>query len=80
MTNKLMVVVVVVVAVSFYVVFFSMHNPSRKNYPGYDTKQSNGDIPVMLELWGMLCTYLLPSLPGSLNPGVAAPESVLSMG
>ena len=28
--------------------------------PGYDTKQSDGEIPVMLELWGMRST---PSLP-----------------
>ena len=26
---------------------------------GYDTKQSDGEIPVMLELWGMQSTPLL---------------------
>ena len=34
----------------------------------------------MLELRGMLCTILLPSLPGPLEPGGVAPDSVLSMG
>ena len=48
-------------------------------YPGYDTKQSNGEAPVMLELWRMRSTTLLPSLPGPLWPGVVAPERVLSM-
>ena len=34
----------------------------------------------MLELWGMQCTPLLPSLSGLLWPGVVAPARVLSMG
>ena len=34
----------------------------------------------MLELWGIRSTFSLPSLPGSLWPGVAAPDWVLSMG
>ena len=42
--------------------------------PRYDTKQFDGEVPVMLELWGMLSTPLLPSLPGSLWPGVVAPD------
>ena len=41
--------------------------------PGYDTKQSDGKAPVMLEL-------LLPSLPGPLWPRVVAPDRVISMG
>ena len=32
----------------------------------------------MLELWGMRSTPLLPSLPGSLWPGVITPDRVLS--
>ena len=47
--------------------------------PGHDTKQSDGEVPVMLELWGMLGTSSLPSLPGPLWPGVLAPDKVLSM-
>ena len=38
----------------------------------YDTKQPNGEVPVMLELWGMRSTPLLPLLPGPLWPGVVA--------
>ena len=34
----------------------------------------------MLELWGMQSIPLLPSLPGSLWPGVVAPDRFLSMG
>ena len=46
----------------------------------YDTKQPDGEIPVMLELWGMWSTPSLPSLPGQLWPVVVAPDRVLSMG
>ena len=34
----------------------------------------------MLELWRAQSTSLLPTLPGSLWPGVVAPDRVLSMG
>ena len=37
------------------------HGSSR-----YDTKQSDGEVPVMLELWGMQSTPSLPSFPGPL--------------
>ena len=47
--------------------------------PGYDTKQSDGESPVMLELWGMRSTPSLPSLPGPLWPGMVAPDKPLSM-
>ena len=58
--------------------------------PGYDTKQSDGEVPVMLELWGMWSTpsecdteqsngeapvILLP-----LWPRMVAPDRALSMG
>ena len=46
-------------------------------YPVYDTKQSDGEVPVMLELWGMRSTLSLTSLPGLLWPGVAAPDRVI---
>ena len=45
-----------------------------------DTKQSNGDIPAMLELWGVWHTPSLPSLPDPLWPKVVVPDRVLSMG
>ena len=53
---------------------------SSNECPGYDTKQSDGEVPVMLELWGMWSTPSLPSLTGPLWLGVVAPDSVLSMG
>ena len=46
----------------------------------YDTKQSDGEVPAVLELWRMRSTPSLPSLPGPLWPGVVAPDKVLSMG
>ena len=53
--------------------------PSNK-CPEYDTKQSDGEAPVMLELWGMQSPPSLPSLPGPLWPRVVASDRVLSMG
>ena len=47
---------------------------------GTSTKQSNGDVPVMLGLWGMQSSVSLPLLPGPLWPGVVAPDRALSMG
>ena len=54
-------------------------DPFQHDCPEYDTKQSDGEVPVMLELWGMQSTSSLPSLPGPLWPGVAAPDRVLSI-
>ena len=48
--------------------------------PGYDTKQSDGEVPVILELWGMRSTSSLPSLPGPLWPGMVAPDEAISIG
>ena len=48
--------------------------------PGYETKQSNGKAPVMLELLGMQNTPLLPLFPGPLWAGMIAPVRILSMG
>ena len=36
--------------------------------PVYDTKQSDGDDAVMLELWGMWSTSSLPLLQDPLRP------------
>ena len=41
---------------------------------GYDTKQFDGEAPIMLELWGMQSTFSLPFLPGPLGPGVVGPD------
>ena len=46
---------------------------------GYDTKQSDVEVPVMLELWGMRSTPSLPSLPGPLWPDVVTLDQVLYM-
>ena len=54
--------------------------PSPNKFPEYDTKQSDGEVPVMLELWGMWSTPTLPSHTGLLLPGVLAPDRALSMG
>ena len=48
--------------------------------PEYDTKQSDGEAPVILELWRMQSTPSLPLLPGPLWLGVVTLERVLSMG
>ena len=45
----------------------------------YDMKQSDGEVLVTLELWGM-STPLLTSLPGAVWPRVVASDRVLSMG
>ena len=54
--------------------------PPRNECPGYDTKQSDGEVLVMLELWGILSTSSLPFLSGPLWPGMVAPDRALSMG
>ena len=48
--------------------------------PRYDTKQSDDEAPVMLELWGMQSTPSLPSLPGPLCSRVVAAVRVPVMG
>ena len=53
------------------------HHPDE--CPGYNTKQYDGEAPVMLELWGMQSSPLLPSLPCPLWPRVVALDRVLSM-
>ena len=47
----------------------------HNEFPGYDTKQSDGEVPVMLQ-----SIPLLTLLPGPLCPGVVAPDRALSMG
>ena len=48
--------------------------PPPNECPGYDTKQSDGEVLAMLELWGMRNTPSLPSLPGPLCSEVVAPD------
>ena len=54
--------------------------PSDNECPEYDTKQSDGEVPVMLGLWGMRSTLSLPLLPGPLWPGMVALHRALSVG
>ena len=48
--------------------------------PGYDIKQSDCEVPVMLGPWGIWGTISLPLLHGPLWPSVVAPDRALSMG
>ena len=45
----------------------------------YDTKKAAGESPVMLELWVMLSTSLLPLLPDLLWPSMVELDRVLSL-
>ena len=48
--------------------------------PVYDTKQFDGKVSVMLELWEMQSNPTLASLPGPLWPRVVAPNRILTIG
>ena len=50
---------------------------SPNKCPRYDTKQSDGEASVDLELWGMPSTPSLPSLPDPLKLGVVALELLI---
>ena len=54
--------------------------PPPSECPGYNTKQSDGEVPAVPGLWGMRSIPLLPLLPGPLWPGIVAPDRALSMG
>ena len=58
----------------------NVRSPYPNECPGYDTKQSDGEAVVKLEIWGMRSTLSLPSLSGPLWPGLVAPDRVLSIG
>ena len=53
---------------------------NSKECPGYDTKQSDGEGLVVLELWRMQSTLSLSSLPDLPWSKVVAPDRVLSIG
>ena len=53
---------------------------SHNEYPGYDTKQSDGEVPVMLVLWRMQSTPSLLLLSGPFGPGMVALGKAQSMG
>ena len=59
-----------------YTDWFSAERQDSQNLsPGYDTKQFDGDAPVMLELWEMRSTPLMLSR----WPRMVAPDMVLSI-
>ena len=66
--------------VEFTGCFFAEELDSHNVCPGYKTKQSHSEAPVMLELWSMQSTPSLPSLLGQLRPGEVTPDRVLSVG
>ena len=51
-----------------------VRSPRSNECPEFDTKQSDGEVPVMLELWGMQSTPTLPLLPGPLKSRMVAPD------
>ena len=53
--------------------------PHHNKCTGYDTEQSDVEVPVILELWGIQGAPSLPSLPDPLCSGMVAPDRVLSM-
>ena len=57
-----------------------VRHPRRVEYPIYETKKSDGEVQVMIGLWGMRSTPSLPLLPGPLWPGMVAFDRALSMG
>ena len=59
---------------------FAERQDSPNKSPTFDTKQHDGEAPVMLELWGMQSTFSLRLLTSPVWSGVVAPDRVLSMG
>ena len=53
---------------------------SPNKCPRYDTKKSDGKASLIVNLWGIRSTTLLPILFGSLWPRVKAPDRILSRG
>ena len=53
---------------------------SPNECPKFDTKQSDGEAPLMLELCGMWSTHLLPLLLRPLWTGMVTLDRVLHMG
>ena len=54
--------------------------PPTNDFIGYDTKESDNEALVMLELWGMRGIPSLPSLRGQVRHVVEVPDRILSMG
>ena len=63
-----------------WLLFCIVVRPPPNECPVYDTKRSDGEAPVMLELWKRQSNSSLPSLPGPFWVGVVAPDRVRSKG
>ena len=63
-----------------YTDVFSAAEDSPNESPEYDTKQSDDEVSVMLEFWGMQSTPSSSLLHGPLWPKVVALDRVLTMG
>ena len=48
--------------------------------PIYGIKQTDGEVPIMIELWGNRSTPFLPYLTGPLCSGEVSPDRTLPMG
>ena len=59
---------------------YRLVDPLSNERPIYDRKQSDDEVPVMLELWRMQINPSLPLLPGPLWSGVIASDRDLTMG
>ena len=55
-------------------------NIPHNQCPAYNTKEYDGEVPIMLELGGMQSTPSMPSLPSTFWLGVVASGRVLFMG
>ena len=67
-------------AAEYTICISAVRKDSSNECPGYDTKQSDGEFPVMLELWGMWSTSSLPLLTGTLSLRVVVSDGVISIG
>ena len=57
-----------------------VRHPPLNECPGYDIKQSDGEVSEMLKLWGMQSTPSMSLLQGPFCLRVVAHDKVLSMG
>ena len=64
----------------YYNIYLPSKNPPTSVLDMTLNNQSDSQVPVMLELWGMWSTPSLPSFPDPLWSGVVAPDTVLSIG
>ena len=80
LTHSLSFSLAQLVGVVEYTDCFSAEGKTPNECPGYDTKQSDNEVQVMLELWGMQRTPSLPSFPRPLRPNVVAPDKSATYG